>query len=403
MASYQSPGVYREDLFVTPAAPLPTGVAGFVGWSTGDGGAVELQRAAELPERFTQVDVYLAAAVAGFFANGGQRCYVVGARAEGDAVQALADPGGGQRAYVTGARTDAQRVKALCDAIERLAPIVDLDLVAIPEAMSLQEEGAQQQVQAALVAHCARAGDRFAILDAPGGKDPQNTDIDRVFVAWRHGMGLAQPENAALYYPWVKVAQTGDPAGRAIPPCGHVAGIYARSDARIGVFKAPANEELRAVLDVEFAIGQATQNGLNPAGINCLRAFPGRGLRVWGARTLSQDPRWRYVNVRRLFITLGRWIDRHLAWAAFEPNTPRLWVRIQRELNIYLGRLWQSGALQGATPAAAFYVKCDAETNPTQGREQGQVVTEIGLAPAAPAEFIIVQITHRPSGARFGD
>jgi phage tail sheath protein FI len=163
----------------------------------------------------------------------------------------------------------------------------------------------------------------------------------------------------------------------------------------VGVFKAPANEEVLGVLDLETNIDNSIQDQLNPEGVNCLRAFPGRGIRVWGARTLSRDPNWRYVSVRRLFLTLRRWIDLNMAWATFEPNELPLWVRIQRELTTYLTTLLRAGALQGATPAQAFYVKCDAETNPPDLREAGQVVTEIGLAPLAPAEFIVVRIIQR--------
>jgi hypothetical protein len=174
-----------------------------------------------------------------------------------------------------------------------------------------------------------------------------------------------------------------------------VAGIFARTDARTGVFKAPANEEVRDALDLEMVIDNSVQDRLNPEGVNCLRAFPGRGIRVWGARTLNRDPAWRYVNVRRLFLTVGRWIDRNMTWAAFEPNDSRLWVRIQRELGVYLTGFWRAGALQGQTPAEGFYVKCDADTNPPESRETGQVITEIGLAITAPAEFIVVRIIHR--------
>jgi uncharacterized protein len=372
--AYRNPGVYREDVFVRPAVALPTGVPGFVGFGqTVSAGPLLLHRAEDLATQFTvaaDVDGYLADAVAGFFANGGERCYVVG---------------------VVG----SDHEKALKDALMQLGPLVDLDLVAVPDAMTLAEEAALR-VQKAVLAHCGEHGNRFAILDAPAGKDPA-LDAVAALKAWRNSLnvGTANPANAALYYPWVKTLAAGVSGGRATPPCGHVAGIYARSDARVGVFKAPANEELLGVLDLEYPVEAATQEELNPVGINCLRAFPGRGLRVWGARTLSPDANWRYINVRRLFLTLGRWIDRNLAWAAFEPNTPRLWNRIVRELNTYLEKLWQIGALKGATIGEAFFVKCDAETNPAEEREQGRVATEIGLAAALPAEFIVVRIIHR--------
>ena len=161
------------------------------------------------------------------------------------------------------------------------------------------------------------------------------------------------------------------------------------------MFKAPANEEIRDAVNLEVLIDNSVQGELNSKGINCLRAFPGRGIRVWGARTLSSDSNWRYINVRRLSITIKRWIDLNMVWAAFEPNTPQLWVRIQRELSAYLTDLWQAGALKRETPEQAFYVKCDAETNPPENRERGQVVTEIGFAPSSPAEFIFVRITQR--------
>jgi phage tail sheath protein FI len=151
---------------------------------------------------------------------------------------------------------------------------------------------------------------------------------------------------------------------------------------------------------MEFLVDAATQERLNPEGINCLRALSGRGLRVWGARTLSPDPNWLYINVRRLVLTLARWIDRNMGWAAFEANTARLWNRIQRELNVYLAGLWQAGAIKGASAAEAFYVKCDSETNPAEEREQGRVTTEIGLAPASPAEFVVVRVVHRPGAAQ---
>lgn len=379
--AYRTPGVYREDVYVRPAAALPTGVPGFVGFGRTPDGPVLLHRAEDLATGFTiavGVDSYLADVVAGFFANGGERCYVVGADSAGDSE------------------------KALQDALESLGSLADLDLVAVPDAMTLAEDEAQR-VQKAVLAHCHRHGNRFAILDAPAGKDPATGGTTAV-KAWRQQLTIGgdNPANAALYYPWVRIAATGVGGSRAVPPCGHVAGIYARTDARVGVFKSPANEELRGLLDLEYPVDAATQDDLNPEGINCLRAFPGRGLRVWGARTMSPDANWRYINVRRLFLTLTRWIDRNLTWAAFEPNTPRLWNRIVRELNVHLDRLWQLGALKGASAAEAYYVKCDAETNPGEDREQGRVTTEIGLAAAVPAEFVVVRIIHRAGATEPG-
>jgi uncharacterized protein len=276
----------------------------------------------------------------------------------------------------------------------------------VPDAAILPDPDARRSVQSAAIVHCSRHGNRFAILDAPAGLDPGDhaVDVPKLLSDWRRELTSsdAQQANAALYYPWVKVPSTDMIGGRVVPPCGHVAGIFARSDERVGVFKAPANEELIGVLDLEFMVDDGLQSALNPGGINCLRALPGRGLRVWGARTLSADASWLYINVRRLFLTLARWIDRNMGWAAFEANTARLWNRIQRELNAYLGQLYQAGALKGATAAEAFYVKCDSETNPPDEREQGRVTTEIGLAPALPAEFVVVRIIHRAGAAQLG-
>lgn len=380
--AYKSPGVYREEVFARPPTRLPTGVPGFVGCAKPSGGSpaytpVSLQSQEEFSARFagaSGVGGYLEDAVRGFFSNGGARCYVV-----------PVEPAD-------------LRESSLIRAFDALGPLTDLDLVAVPDAMLLEEHAAQR-VQYAALAHCGAHGNRFAILDAPGGKDPRDPTVDNVekVAAWRYRFttGAAQAADAALYYPWVKVPAADAVAGRAVPPCGHIAGIFARSDARVGVFKAPANEVLMGVLDLEFPIDSAVQDRLNPQGVNCLRAFPGRGLRVWGARTLSMDADWRYINVRRLFLTLARWIERNLAWAPFEPNMPRLWIRVQRELAVYLEQLWRDGALKGASAAEAFYVKCDAETNPSDEREQGRVITEIGLAAAAPAEFVVVRISQR--------
>ena len=367
-ATYQSPGVYREDVFLRAAASLPTGIPGFVGLAVVSGPAIATPVLLHRKEEFVSVlrspaDSHLAAAITGFFENGGSRCYV-----------APADPAA------------ADRPAALKIALATLGPLLDLDLVAMPDAVLLADSSAIDGLQQAMLKHCAEHGDRLAILDAA-----RNSSVDSVLAQRKRiTQGKAEPLNGALYYPWLQTA-----LDQWVPPCGHVAGIFARTDGRVGVFKAPANEEVRDALDVEVAIDNVLQDRLNPEGVNCLRAFPGRGIRVWGARTLNRDPVWRYISVRRLFLTISRWVDRNMTWAAFEPNDPRLWVRIQRELNTYLTGLWRAGALQGKTPAEGFYVKCDVENNPPETREIGQVVTEIGLAASVPAEFIVVRIIHR--------
>ena len=245
-------------------------------------------------------------------------------------------------------------------------------------------------LQTAVLDHCDRTGDRLAILDAlPGG------DIETVLEQRRRLSG----HNGALYFPWLDTGGRDD-QGQVlfVPPCGHVAGVYARSDAQVGVHKAPANEVLEGVLDLEINLSNTQQGRLNPVGVNALRVFPGRGIRVWGARTISPEAAWMYINVRRLFLTAGRWIERNLANAVFEPNGPSLWARLTRELTAYFNGLLQQGALQGATSREAFYVKCDGETNPPEVRDAGQVITEIGLAPTVPGEFIVIRIIHGASG-----
>jgi hypothetical protein len=384
---HRSPGVYREDIFLKPAPELATGVPGFVGFAADESPPpdkpVLLRRREEFDTKFKRAapgSSFLAEAVAGFFDNGGERCYV--ARAKN------AD--------------EFNREAALLEALDKLVSLDDLDLVAVPDAMALRLSGklhldAARRVQQAALQQCARIGARLAILDAPPERDAGQ------LLQYRNDLtvGQAEPVSGALYYPWIKIA--GGTEGSLVPPCGQVAGIYARTDLKSGVFKAPANEEVIGALDLgvveegkesAIRVDNLLQDELNPAGVNCLRAFPGRGIRVWGARTLSREPEWRYVNVRRLFLTLRRWIDQNMIWATMEPNAPRLWVRIQRELTVYLTRLWRDGGLAGLAPEQAFYVKCDAETNPPDQRERGEVVTEIGLSPGAPAEFIVVRITH---------
>jgi phage tail sheath protein FI len=247
-----------------------------------------------------------------------------------------------------------------------------------------QARAAAVAMQRQVLEHCDRTGDRMALLDSVPGDGRDGVLEQR---------GRLAGTNGALYFPWL-VAD----GGARVPPCGHVAGVYARGDAAVGVHKAPANERLQGVQDVEVLVDDAVQRDLHPAGINCIRAFRGRGVRVWGARTLSPDPAWTHVGVRRVFLTLRRWIALNLPGVAFEPNQPLLWARIGREVRAYLEELYRRGALRGRSPAEAFYVRCDASTNPPEARDAGLVVTEIGLAPAVPGEFVVVRYTHGPGG-----
>ncbi|MBM3941667.1 MAG: phage tail sheath family protein [SAR202 cluster bacterium] len=274
----------------------------------------------------------------------------------------------------------------------------DVTMVCAPDLMAAYQAGMVdmegiQAVQTAMIDHCQKMKDRVAILDAPPGMKPQEIEN------WRKNVVRYDSSYAALYYPWIKVF---DPvAGKSVlmPPSGHMAGIWARNDATRGVHKAPANEVVGGALDVEFKITKGEQEGLNPAGINCIRAFPGRGIRVWGARTLSSNPSWNYLNVRRLFNMVEKSIDNGTQWVVFEPNDLALWQRINRSVTAFLTIIWRSGALFGATPQEAFYVKCDAETNPPEARDLGIVTTEIGIAPVKPAEFVVFRISQWRPGA----
>jgi hypothetical protein len=267
------------------------------------------------------------------------------------------------------------------------------DLMALFQANVLSMEGVKA-VQLAIIAHCEKMKDRFAILDCPPGFKPQQMKD------WRMNDAGYDTKYGAVYYPWIKVADpSGEKESILVPPSGYMAGIYARSDTERGVHKAPANEVIRGAMATEMLITKGEQDILNPIGVNCIRSFPGRGIRVWGARTLSSDASWRYINVRRLFNYVEKSIQMGTQWIVFEPNDADLWARIRRDISAFLGTVWASGALFGATPAQAFYVKCDEETNPPAVRDLGQVVIEIGMAPVKPAEFVIFRISQWASGS----
>jgi phage tail sheath protein FI len=184
-----------------------------------------------------------------------------------------------------------------------------------------------------------------------------------------------------------------------VPPSGHIAGIYARTDATRGVHKAPANESIRGALNVTYRFTGEEQGELNPLGVNCIRFFAREGIRVWGARTLAAEAsEWRYVNVRRLFNMIEESIAQSTRWVVFEPNDMSLWKAIRRDVSAFLMNLWRDGALMGTTPDEAFFVKCDEETNPPEVIDAGRVITVIGLAPVKPAEFVIFRIGQHAAG-----
>jgi Bacteriophage tail sheath protein len=273
-----------------------------------------------------------------------------------------------------------------------LAAIDEVTMVVMPDAMAVTQNGggdaALRDIQGKMIAHCEGAKDRVAILDAPADLLPQDV------LEWRMNTAGYDSKFATLYYPWVEVMDPITSRPIMVPPSGHIAGIWSRTDSTRGVHKAPANEVVLGANGLGFQVTQEEQGGLNKVGINCIRAFPGRGIRVWGARTLSSDPEWRYLNVRRLFNYISESIMEGTQWAVFEPNDERLWMQLNISASNFLNRTWREGALFGATPDQAFYVKCDAETNPPEVVEAGQVVVEIGIAPVKPAEFIVFRISQ---------
>jgi hypothetical protein len=431
-ADYRAPGVHYEMLPAPRVQPVfRTAVpvfAGFGEWTSSEWASSErtafaihridhwqqfLYLCKPLPES------YLGHAVRGFFENGGEYCFVTLVQDSDNGATAIRD-----------ALLDLFLPGAALDDCE------DVDLVCVPDATSplIREAGAHavQEIQSAVLEHCARMGDRFAILDGPGSEldlVSEDRGVAQAISHWQslpleHGYGA---EHGALYFPWMYVrkslsarSDTGSGAalpcdqlmrenshsgaGAAgfhipvlVPPCGHIAGIYCRTDSRVGVHKAPANEVIQGMLAPGVDLTDAEHGTLNKAGVNCLRGSGGRGIRVCGARTLSGQPEWRYVNVRRLFLTLTRWIRQNMQDIVYEGNDPPLWERVTQRLTVHCQELFDRGALMGDSPAQAFYVKCDDETNTRESREAGTIITDIGLAPAVPAEFVVVRITQSAS------
>ena len=249
-------------------------------------------------------------------------------------------------------------------------------------------------VQRAMIEHCEQQKNRVAILDAPVRPRSGAPLTLAEILDWRSRFD-SERGFGALYYPWIKTVDPlridGSPV-RVIPPCGHIAGLYARSDFTVGVHKAPANQELFWAEDVTVEVNEEKQAVSNPEGINCLRAFPGRGIRVYGARTVSGNPDWRYVNVRRLMFMIEEAVDESTQWAVFEPHDFTLRQSLVLSISSFLETIWREGALVGATSEEAFFVKCDETNNPPEIVDQGKLIAEIGVAPTKPAEFIIFRI-----------
>lgn len=244
-------------------------------------------------------------------------------------------------------------------------------------------------VQLMLVAHCESLASRFAVLDIP-------RDAKKVQDVIAH-RDIFDSNYAALYHPWLTVFDPLDKKNIAIPPSGSVLGIYARSDNTRGVHKAPANEVVRACVGLDCQFNKGEQDILNPKGVNLIRSFPGQGIRVWGARTASSNPSWKYINVRRLFIFIEESIKANTNWAVFEPNDEVLWVRVQRTISVFLTGLWRSGSLAGSSPEEAFFVNIGRNTMSQDDIDNGRLICVIGVAPVKPAEFVIFRISQKTS------
>ncbi|MEW2065927.1 phage tail sheath subtilisin-like domain-containing protein [Streptomyces sp. NPDC007346] len=278
-----------------------------------------------------------------------------------------------------------------------LEAVEEVTMVAVPDLMSAYERGLLDlesviAVQQGLIAHCELMGDRVAILDPPPGFTPQQIR------GWRTEQANFDSKYATLYYPWISVADPASGRATLVPPSGHIAGVWARNDDSRGVHKAPANEVVRGAVALATQLTKGEHDLLNPIGLNCIRSFPGRGIRVWGARTLASDPAWRYLNVRRLFNYLEESILAGTQWVVFEPNDDALWARVRRTVSAFLVNEWRKGSLFGLTPEEAFYVKCDRETNPPESIDAGQVICEIGVAPVKPAEFVVFRLSQLTGG-----
>jgi hypothetical protein len=289
-----------------------------------------------------------------------------------DGTTVTADDMGG-----TGAGHDATGLVAL-EAIE------DIAIVAAPGSAALAADQALL-ARSYLIGHAERMRYRFAITAGP-------PDADQAAI--RAVRGQYDSTYAAMYYPWLVTPAPGGAAGETmlLSPEGAVAGIYARSDIERGVHKAPANEVVRGILRFSRPVNKGEQDVLNPEGVNCLRFFEGRGNRVWGARTITSDPEWTYLNVRRLFIYMEHSIDRGTQWAVFEPNNEALWLRIRLTIESFLYDVWRTGALMGTKPSEAFFVRCDRTTMSQGDLDNGRLVCLIGVAPTKPAEYVIFRI-----------
>ncbi len=389
----QTPGVYIEEVpsGARPIQAVGTRTAGFVGVAPDPAAhlnqAVAINNWTEFRTEFFPANspdqswTYLAHGVYGFFLNGGSRCFVVNVGKTGAKDNAISGNGGTE------------------SGLDLLARIDEIAIVAAPGYTD-------KASYASILAHCSSLHDRVGILDGPP------TTTSAVITYLKNGTALTgdkaweQPGKSAngettLYLPWIVVSnpdRTAETDVVSVPPSGHLAGVWARSDALRGVQKAPANEIVQGALDLQYRISYSEQGPLNQIGINCVRFFTGQGILVWGARTFTDAAQWKYLNVRRLFNMIEESIAESTRWIVFEPNDRTLWNAIRRDVTAFLMGFYRDGALLGKTPEEAFYVKCDEENNPRSTIDEGKVIIEIGIAPVKPAEFVMFKISQYESG-----
>lgn len=406
MPIYRSPGIYVEEVSTgaRPIQPVGTSTAAFVGQAPRADAFVNQAMAVESWTAFcsrfvgeSTESTPLSNAVFGFFNNGGRRCYIVNV---------------GKDQPITGNGKARKGLRVL----------ESIDEIAIVAAPGYADPASWD----ALLAHCESLKDRVGILDAPEEVSSIEA-LTRVATTplpkkpKREGAPEKPleppgppPEEAvrprtsdrgygAVYWPWIAVRDplAERPTDIVVPPSGHIAGIYARTDATRGVHKAPANETVRGALNVTYPVTREEQGELNQAGVNCIRLFAREGILLWGARTLADaSSEWRYVNVRRLFNLVEESIALSTRWVVFEPNDQTLWKSVERDVRAFLMLLWRDGALMGRTPEEAFFVQCNEETNTPESIDAGIVITRIGLAPVKPAEFVVFRIGQHAGGAR---
>jgi phage tail sheath protein FI len=396
MPEYVAPGVYVEEdgPGPKPIEGLNTSTAGFVGPTRtgptegppnlitslseferiyGDGQPLRFAESVRMPNFMWQ-------AARAFFDNGGQQLYVARVfrplQGSSDGARPLADDYAGKTGGARGAGTG----------LRMLEQIDEVSIVAAPGATYGMEGGYEneaEQIASALIAHAELMLYRFAVLDSGVGQSAAQVG------ALRQRFNSSY---AALYYPWVQVADPITGGKILVPPSGFVAGIYARNDASKGVSKAPANEVVTLAVGLEQLLDENQGTALDQEGINVLRFFTGRGYLVWGARTVSSDPQWKYVNLRRYFAYLEHSIDSGTQWAVFEPNGETLWANVRQSIENFLLNEWKSGALLGQKPEQAYFVRCDQTTMTQNDLDNGRLVVLIGVAPVQPAEFVIFRI-----------